>query len=85
MSRRDVRGIDSVYLNCAVCHTGTVRKAPGAVPRVILGMPANTFDIGAWGQFLTNVARDQKFTPQRLLDQIDVMKSDRHRLIDKPT
>ena len=84
MSRRNVRGIDSVYLNCAVCHTGTVRTAPGAPAQVVLGMPANTFDIGAWGQFLTNVARDSKFTPQRLLDQIRVMENDSHRLVDKP-
>ena len=35
MSMRNVRGIDLVYLNCAVCHTGTVRDAPGATPRVV--------------------------------------------------
>ena len=48
MSMRNVRGLDLVYLNCAVCHTGIVRDAPGATPRVIAGMPANTFDLGAW-------------------------------------
>jgi mono/diheme cytochrome c family protein len=84
MSRRTVQGIDRVYLNCAVCHTGTVRDARGAKPRVIPGMPANTFDIGAWGIFLTRIAHDQKFTPQRILDQIRVMENDPHRLIDKP-
>jgi mono/diheme cytochrome c family protein len=84
MSRRTVQGIDRVYLNCAVCHTGTVRDARGAEPRVIPGMPANTFDIGAWGVFLTSIARDEKFTPQRLLDQIQVMEKNPHRLVGKP-
>jgi len=84
MSRRNVQGIERVYLNCAVCHTGTVRDAPGAPPRIVAGMPANTFDMGAWGQFLARIAQDEKFTPQRLLDQIQVMASNRHRLIGKP-
>ncbi len=84
MSMRNVRGIDSVYLNCAVCHTGIVRDAPGAAPRVISGMPANTFDLGAWGKFLTTIPTDQKFTPDRLLDQISVMQDNPNRLVDKP-
>ena len=59
---RNYRGIDVVYLNCASCHTGTVRDAPGSDPHVVPGMPANTFDLGAWGQFLTDVPLDQKFS-----------------------
>jgi len=84
MSMRNFRGIDVVYLNCAVCHTGTVRDAPGAAPRIVPGMPANTFDLGGWGKFLTTIPSDQKFTPQRLLDQIRKMQDDPHRRVDKP-
>lgn len=84
MSMRNFRGIDVVYLNCAVCHTGTVRDAPGAVPRIVPGMPAHTFDLGTWGKFLTTIPTDQKFTPQRLLDQISKMQDDPHRRVDKP-
>jgi hypothetical protein len=84
VSMRNFRGIDVVYLNCAVCHTGTVRDAPGSEPRVIPGMPANTFDLGAWGQFLTAVPVDQKFSGQRLMDQIETMQDDRHRRAPKP-
>ena len=83
MSMRNVRGLDVVYLNCAVCHTGTVRDAPGATPRVVAGMPANTFDLGAFGTFLTSIPVDQKFTPDRLLDQIRIMQDDPHRKADK--
>jgi hypothetical protein len=84
MSMRNFRGVDVVYLNCASCHTGTVREAPGAVPRIVPGMPAHTFDLGAWGKFLTSVPTDQKFTPQRLLDQISKMQVDPHRRVGKP-
>jgi len=84
VSMRNVRGIDLVYLNCASCHTGTVRDSPGAPARVIPGMPANTFDLGAWGRFLTAIPLDQKFTAQRFLDQIRVMQDDSHRVVEKP-
>lgn len=84
VSMRNYRGIDVVYLNCGACHIGTVRDAPGATPRIIPGMPAHRFDLGAWGTFLTTIPKDQKFTPQRLLDQIAAMQDDPHRLIDKP-
>jgi hypothetical protein len=84
MSMRKFRGIDVVYLNCAVCHTGTVRDSPGATPRIVPGMPAHTFDLGAWGKFLTTIPTDQKFTPLRLMDQISKMQDDPHRRVDKP-
>lgn len=84
VSMRNYRGIDVVYLNCASCHTGTVRDAPGSDPRVIPGMPANTFNLAAWGQFLTAVPLDQKFSGQRLMDQIEAMKDDPHRRAPKP-
>jgi mono/diheme cytochrome c family protein len=84
VSMRKVRGIDLVYLNCAVCHTGTVRDAPGAPARVIAAMPANTFDLGAWGKFLTTIPLSEKFTPQRINDQIRAMQDDPHRLVEKP-
>ena len=84
MSRRNVSGLDVVYLNCAVCHTGTVRDTPASQPRWIPGMPAHQFNLGAWGTFLTTIPKDQKFTPQRILDQIDAMQNDPNRLVPKP-
>jgi len=84
VSMRSYRGIDVVYLNCASCHTGSVRDAPGSDPRVVPGMPANTFDLGAWGRFLTDIILDQKFSGQRLMDQIEKMQNDAHRRAPKP-
>jgi processive rubber oxygenase RoxA-like protein len=84
VSRRNVQGIDRVFLNCAACHASTVRKAPGAPAQVVFGMPANTFDTGAWANFLASVASDEKFTPERLLDQIRLMQDDPDRLVNPP-
>jgi mono/diheme cytochrome c family protein len=87
VSRRNVQGIDRVFLNCAACHTSTVRKAPGAPPQVVVGMPANTFNTGAWANFLASIARDEKFTPERILGQIRRMEDEDdphpHRLVNK--
>ncbi len=84
VSRRNVQGIDRVFLNCAVCHTGTVRDAPGAPARIIVGMPANTFDLGAFSQFLIDIPLSEKFAPATLLAQIQKMAETPHREVVKP-
>jgi len=84
VSMRNVRGIDMVYLNCAVCHTGTVRTAAGAPARVISGMPAQGFDLGGWAKFLMAIPLSEKFTPDRMLDQIRKMQDDPRRVVAKP-
>jgi hypothetical protein len=84
VSRRNVQGIDRVFLNCAVCHTGTVRDAPGAPPWVIAGMPANTFDLGAFEQFLMQVPLSEKFTARTLLGQIEKMEKAPHQQVVEP-
>ncbi len=79
MSRRRVMGIDRVYFNCAVCHTGSVRDDPGADPTIVLGMPANTFDLGALVQFLNKSAKHWKFRSSRLLPRIEEITAERER------
>ncbi|WP_369666514.1 cytochrome c [Thioalkalicoccus limnaeus] len=71
MSMRRVQGIDRVYFNCAVCHTGTVRAAPGEPAEIVLGMPANTFDLGALAGFLGRAATDWRFRSDRMLPKIE--------------
>lgn len=71
MSMRRVQGIDRVYFNCAVCHTGTVREAPGAERRIVVGMPANRFDLGALAHFLGTAAADWRFRSSRMFPTVD--------------
>jgi mono/diheme cytochrome c family protein len=80
-SRRNVMGIDRVWLNCGVCHTGTVRETPESTPRIVLGMPANRYDQGRWGKFLFDTAVSEKYTGDRFLAKIDELAALRRRLI----
>ncbi|MBT0963707.1 c-type cytochrome [Denitromonas iodatirespirans] len=73
VSKRFNLGIDRVFLNCAACHVSTVRDAPGAAPRVILGMPAHRLDIKAFETFFFNCAAGPKFRSEFIVPQIEAM------------
>lgn len=66
VSKRNVQGIDRVFLNCAVCHVGTVRDTPESPRRIITGMPSNTVDLQGFERFLFACATSEKFTPDRI-------------------
>ncbi len=65
--------IERAWLNCGVCHTGTVRDSPGAPPRIYLGMPANTMDLQALIRFLIECAHDERFAPDRMMAEIEAI------------
>jgi mono/diheme cytochrome c family protein len=62
--------IARVGLNCGVCHTGTVRDAPDAPARIVLGMPAQGLNAEGYFRFLFASARDPRFTPDVLMAAI---------------
>ncbi len=66
VSRRRRLGIDQVGLNCAVCHTSTVRETPTAPPRLVLGMPANRLDLQAFVQFVLECSLDNRLTAEAI-------------------
>jgi hypothetical protein len=67
VSRRRRIGIDHVGLNCAVCHTGTVRDTSGGQPRVVLGMPAHNLDLQRLVQFVLDCSLDNRTTAENVL------------------
>src|SRR5262245_9019543 len=67
VSRRHRIGIDHVGLNCAVCHTGTVRESPSAPPRIVLGMPAHNLDLQKFVQFVLDCTLDNRTTAENVL------------------
>jgi len=69
MSRRHYLGLDRTFLNCAVCHTSTVRRSPQDKPQIVLGMPANTFDVMAFERFFFDCAADPKFTASDIVPE----------------
>jgi hypothetical protein len=65
--------IDRVGLNCAVCHTGTLRETPFGPRQIIVGMPANNLDLQAYIEFLINCALDARFSPRYIMPAIEWM------------
>jgi hypothetical protein len=63
--------IDRVGMNCALCHTGTVRDTAQSQPRIILGMPANNFDLQGYARFLYGAAADPRFTVNNVMQAIE--------------
>ena len=73
VSKRFHLGIDRVFLNCAACHASTVRDAPGAAPRIYLGMPAHRLDLKAFETFMFNCAAGPTFRSEFIVPQIEAM------------
>jgi mono/diheme cytochrome c family protein len=65
--RREVKGVDVVWLNCAVCHTSTVTVADNGERRIVPGMPSNNLDLYAFSSFLLDIADDERLSPDHLL------------------
>ena len=64
VSRRRRLGIDHVGLNCAVCHTGTLRDSPTSTPRVVPGMPAHQLDLQRFVEFVLDCTLDNRLTAE---------------------
>lgn len=70
------RQIPLTGLNCAVCHTGTIRDTPSSPRRIILGMPAHQFDLQSYQRFLFAALADAAFTSERVLPAIEAINPD---------
>ena len=71
VSRRFRLGFDQVGLNCAVCHTGTLRKSADSPPEVIPGMPAHQLRLQDFFRFVLDCTLDERFTADNLLGRIE--------------
>lgn len=76
VSKRNVQGIDRVFLNCAVCHVGSVRESENDEPKFVVGMPSNTVNLQKLQQFLVNCARSEKLNGTRIALEIAARESD---------
>ena len=70
VSKRRHLGIDRVFLNCAVCHTATVRTSPHSQPLLVSGMPANQLDLMGFQKFVQACVNDRRFTPTQVIPRI---------------
>ncbi len=75
-SKRRYQGVDRVFVNCAVCHTSTVRAAPDQPPMLVSGMPAALFNMKQFEEFFFNCATDPKFAEEYLIPEIQRQGAD---------
>ncbi len=75
-SKRRYQGIDRVFVNCAVCHTSTVRAAPDKPALLVSGMPAALFNMQAFETFFFRCAADPKFSQEYLIPEIQRQGAD---------
>jgi hypothetical protein len=71
VSRRNTQGLDRVFLNCAICHAGSVRGSPQSQRDIYAGMPSNTVDLEAFERFIFACASDQRFNAPRILAEME--------------
>jgi hypothetical protein len=73
VSRRWRLGVEQAGLNCAVCHTGTVRETPNSPSRIVLGMPAHQFDSERFFQFVLSCSLDDRLTAGNVIAKAEEM------------
>jgi len=73
VSRRWRLGVEQTGLNCAVCHTGTIRSSPAAQPVIVLGMPAHQFDLERFFQFVLSCSLDNRLTAETVIAKAQEM------------
>ena len=74
-SKVDLYGGPRVAINCAFCHTASVRTSELEAPRLIAAGPGNQINPQAYVKFLQAVAEDPRFDSGELLDAIGGLTS----------
>lgn len=77
MSKRRHLGMDRTFINCAVCHVSTVRDSAAEKPRLVPGMPANTFNLFEFQKFLFSCAADPAFRKDVVVPEIARLMQER--------
>ena len=70
ISKRDFHGIDLVWFNCAICHTGTYRTSEGAERVIVRGMPSNNLNLYGFIRFILDAGVDERLKPDKLIPAI---------------
>lgn len=68
---KEIVGFPRVGINCAACHTGTVRATPEDKPTFLYAAPSTRFDSQAYVRFLFACAHDDRFNAETILAQLN--------------
>jgi cytochrome c5 len=69
-STRNVFGLEFVGMNCAFCHTTTLRRAPDQKPDIILGGTGNSVDIERYFLFMFAAFESPRFNGDVVMDAV---------------
>jgi mono/diheme cytochrome c family protein len=67
---KETVGIPRVGVNCAGCHTTSVRTAPNEQPQFYLGGPSSRFQAQGYVRFLFACAHDDRFNSRTIMQAI---------------
>jgi cytochrome c553 len=70
-AKAELFGGPRIAINCAFCHTASVRASELEKPRLIPAGPGNQINPQAYVKFLQAVAADPRFNSDELLEAID--------------
>ena len=70
ISRRQRSGIDLVWFNCAVCHTGVFEHPNSGEQIIVPGMPSNQLDLHGFIDLVLGLADDPALAPDNVLQAI---------------
>jgi hypothetical protein len=63
-------GIPRAGINCATCHTGTIRTTASDARVVMLGTPSHQLDLQRYARFLVGCTTGPAYTPERVMAAI---------------
>jgi mono/diheme cytochrome c family protein len=72
-SKRRTGFVDSVGLNCAACHTASVRASADSPPKYYLAAASHQLDLWAYFNFLFECGASPNFTVDRVMAEIESM------------
>ena len=69
-SKKTIWGVSRVGVNCAFCHTASVRTSAGAPSTIVLAGPSHQFNPQAYSQFLDATSVDPRFNAGEMMAAI---------------
>lgn len=75
-SKRTFFGIDFIGVNCAFCHTTTLRKTREDKREIIVGGTGNTVDIEQFFLYLLAATTDKRFNTDEVMKEVKGKKPD---------
>ena len=82
-SKRNIGLFDMVGLNCAVCHTASVRAAPGEAAQFYPGSASHQLDLWGYFDFLFSCTQDERFNVDNVMEKIDRVSNNSLSLFER--